>query len=135
MNQTNSSYAGRACLCLIIFLLAFTPVFSQTISMVVKNGTMEEALRQVKEKSGFRVLYNASTLEGCKPVTVNLKNTTLELALQAIFKGQPITYTISKDVIILRRTEDVISPATLTPQKAVRIIPIRSEERRVGKEC
>ena len=90
----------------------------------MKNVSMEEALRQVKERSGFRILYNASTLEGCKPVTVNLKNTTLELALQAIFKGQPITYIISKDAIIIRKIEDQLSPATLTPQKAVRIISI-----------
>jgi len=131
MNQTNSSYAERARLCLLkklllfaILLFASTAVFSQNISLSVRNVSMEEALRQVREKSGFRILYNARTLEGCKPVTVNLKNATLESVLQAVFKGQPITYTISKGSIIIRRTEDVESPTPHILQNEVQLIPI-----------
>lgn len=133
MNQTNSSYAERARLCLLkrllfftILLFASTSVFAQNISLSVKNVSMEEALRQVEKKSGFRILYNAKTLEDCKPVTVNLKSTPLESVLRAIFKGQPITYTIVRDAIIIRKTEEPRAsseqPAVL--QKAIQLIPV-----------
>ncbi|HWW39880.1 SusC/RagA family TonB-linked outer membrane protein, partial [Pedobacter sp.] len=87
---------------------------------------MESVLQQIKEKSGYRILYNGKTLEGCKPVNVNLKNVTLQTALQETFKNQPVTYTINKNVIIIRKGSDTPQPSqSSTPQKAVQVIPIK----------
>ncbi|MDH7459959.1 SusC/RagA family TonB-linked outer membrane protein [Chitinophagaceae bacterium 26-R-25] len=91
--------------------------------MSVKNAAMVDVLQQVKEKSGYRVLYNEKTLEGSKPVTVNLKAVTLQFALAEIFKGQPITYTINKNVIVIRRNTEVV-PAAEGPKKAFEVIPV-----------
>jgi TonB-linked SusC/RagA family outer membrane protein len=124
-----------------VLLFAVAPVFAQitpspvqstptqstptpSITISVKNAAMEDVLRQVKEKSGYRLLYNGKTLEGCKPVTVSLKNVTLQAALEAIFKNQPVTYTISKNVIIIRKIED--SPVQSdVPRKAMEVIPVK----------
>lgn len=100
-----------------------TPVPSITLS--VRNAAMEDVLRLVKEKSGYRVLYNGKTLEGCRPVTVNLKNVALQAALQEIFRGQPITYTISKNVIIIHKNTDGPLPQQDVPRKASQLIPVR----------
>ncbi|MES2109885.1 MAG: SusC/RagA family TonB-linked outer membrane protein [Bacteroidota bacterium] len=119
-----------------LLLFAVAPVFAQTtpspvqstptvsITISVKNAAMEEVLRLVKEKSGYRILYNGKTLEGCRPVTVNLKNVALQEALQEIFRGQPITYTISKNVIIIHKNADTPEPQD-EPKKSGQIIPIR----------
>jgi len=125
-----------------LLLFAVAPVFAQntplpvqstptqstptpSITMSVKNAAMEDVLRQVKEKSGYRLLYNGKTLEGCSPVTVNLKNVVLQVALQEVFRGQPITYTISKNVIIIHKNADVPQLQQDVPQKGPQIIPVR----------
>lgn len=123
-HKLNHHFGQRIKLILVILLLfAAAPVFAQNITMTAKNATMESVLQQIKEKSGYRVLYNGKTLEGCKPVTVSLKNVTLQTALQEIFKNQPVTYTINKSVIIIRKASDTPQPST--PKKALQLIPIR----------
>ena len=141
-NQVHRPDQGIKVILIALLLFAVAPVFAQTtpspvqsvptqntpsvsITITVKNAAMEDVLRLVKEKSGYRVLYNEKTLEGCNPVTVNLKNVTLQAALREIFRGQPIAYTISKNVIIIHKNTDVPQPQQDVPKKATQMIPVK----------
>ncbi|GGH64564.1 TonB-linked SusC/RagA family outer membrane protein [Filimonas zeae] len=111
-----------------IFILALFFLFSvsakaqNNISITVKGQPMAAVLEQLKEKSGLRILYNGRTIKDCRPVTVKLRNVTIEQALNEIFTGQPVKYTITRGVIVVSSkaegnsvTETVGGPAAAAP--------------------
>jgi len=101
---------------ILALIFASSTVMGQNISINLKKVKFEKALDQIKNKSGYRFIYNAKTLEGTKEVTVNLKNTSFKEVLKAVFAGQPVTYTISADVIVIRRIDDASNPVVPVPQ-------------------
>ena len=83
-----------------VHVSAFT--FGQRITIQLKHSSFEETLRTVRKVSGYNVLYNPLTLSGTSPITVNFKDTPLDDVLREVFQGQPVTYTIEKNTIVVR---------------------------------
>src|SRR5690606_2363106 len=79
---------------------AFT--FGQRLSIQLKRSAFEDVLQTVRKVSGYDVLYNPMTLSGTSPVTVDLNDVPLVEALEQIFDGQPVTFTLEKKTIVVR---------------------------------
>lgn len=77
--------------------------FSQSINLVGKNISLEKALTEISEQSGYFFFYKYNELKNAKPITLNLKAVSLERALQESFKDQPFTYAIDKKTIVVTK--------------------------------
>ena len=81
--------------------------YGQGITLSAKNISIVEVFSSIEKQSGYLFLYEDGVLENTRPVTLDIKNASLEEALNACFRGQPLSWHIIKDNILVRRKEIV----------------------------
>lgn len=99
-----------ACLLLGISLHLSARTTGQTISYSGVNVPLTKVFDAIKHQTGFFVVYNADVLEKSSPVTVDVKNTPLEVFLQRILSDQPLEFSIERSTIII--SEKIMAPPT-----------------------
>lgn len=85
--------------------------YAQTsISLSARNASMESILKKIKVQSGYSLLFIEEDIRKTKPVTVNLKNVSLENALQQIFKGQSLSFILELQTIVIKKDKQLNLP-------------------------
>ena len=77
--------------------------YAQKITLKVKGATIKEVFEKIQAQTSYDFLYNADDLKASKPITLNVKNTSLKDALDDCFKNQPLSYTIENTNILITR--------------------------------
>lgn len=77
--------------------------YAQSVSASLKNVPLEEVFATVKQQTGFLFFYDREMLEATKPVTIQARNQALTDFLTAVFRNQPLDYTIKDKTIFLKR--------------------------------
>lgn len=95
---------------LILLITAFTfqvsaAVLGQQVTLNVKNASLKEVMQNVRKQSGYYFFFESDYLKNARPVTVNLKESPIDKALQTIFKDQPFEYAVDGKMITLRPKE------------------------------
>lgn len=80
--------------------------FSQSVTFRGDNVPLEEIFTAINEQTDYSVFFNYSLLGGTKPVTLAVRNASVEEVLDASLNGQGLTYTIQDKVILIKRVED-----------------------------
>jgi TonB-linked SusC/RagA family outer membrane protein len=88
-----------------IFLIQVSASTKAQVNLTEKNTPLSKVIENLKKQTGFDFFYNDFNIKRANPVTVDLKNVSLEDALQACFDGQPLTYTIENKTIIIKTKE------------------------------
>jgi TonB-linked SusC/RagA family outer membrane protein len=76
---------------------------AQTVSLSLKNATLEQAFKQIKKQTGYTFLYTDEMLLGAKPVSIEVKNGLLQDVLDQCFHNQPVSYTIIDKTIVIKK--------------------------------
>jgi TonB-linked SusC/RagA family outer membrane protein len=82
---------------------------AQKVTLVEKNARIENIIKKIEQQTGYHFLYKKEWLNNVGTQNLNLNNVTLQNALDQVFKGLSISYTISEETIVLRRS-DVLPP-------------------------
>ena len=100
---------------LMIFLMtaAFLQVSasgnSQTVNYSGKEVSLKKVFNVIKSQTGSVFFYDVELLRDAKPVTVDLKNVSLETALNEIFKDQQLTWVMeNRTITIVKKQASVI---------------------------
>lgn len=93
---------------------------SQKITLYEENAPLEKVLKAIQKQSDFAFLYNHKILAQAMPVTVSLKEVSLEEALKACFKGQPFSYSIVDNTIVIKKEA---ATAIINPLVAEVLVP------------
>ncbi|MEZ2445675.1 TonB-dependent receptor [Chitinophaga sp. RCC_12] len=111
---------------LVIFLsLQVSAVtYAQRVNLSEKQTPLREVFKEIKKQTGYNFLLNTEMLADARPVTLTLVNATLEEALNKCFEGQPFTYTINNNTIVVKRKAMPVVAAqeitgTVTDEKGV----------------
>lgn len=80
--------------------------YSQTITLSTSNTAIDKVFTAIEKQSGFYFFYKYKEIKEAKPVTLSLKNATLDEALRECFKDEPFTYTIDNKTIIVNKKEE-----------------------------
>lgn len=104
----------------IVLLIACTmqvgaKTYSQQISLSEKNAPLEKVIKKIELQSGFSFFYDKPLLAKAQPVTIDIKNGTLENALKLCFANQPLTYSIVDRVIVVKQKEESPKNAEAAP--------------------
>ena len=75
---------------------------AQGLTMSKRNAPLQEVFKDIEKQTGYQFFYKEKALDGSKPVTINVKNATLEQVLQTCFKDQPVTYNIVDKIIVVK---------------------------------
>ena len=68
--------------------------YAQKISLNEKNAPLEQVFNKIRLQSGYDFLFNRNLLKKAKGVNINIKNASLQDALNQSFSGQPFTFVI-----------------------------------------
>jgi TonB-linked SusC/RagA family outer membrane protein len=92
---------------LFLFIIAgHTPVFAQ-VTVSANNTAIKQIILQIEKSSGYSFFYSDDALDLDRKITVDIKNESIEAALNKVFAGTNIHYTIGKDKQILLSTAPV----------------------------
>ncbi|MDE5610542.1 MAG: secretin and TonB N-terminal domain-containing protein, partial [Odoribacter sp.] len=101
----NLILSGTRVLFLMLILSAFcTETHAQKrIDLQVTNQPLLRVLDVLQEQSGFSFLFSSEDVRGVEGVTVNLKNASLEDALNQVLKGTALRYEINDGVVVFHK--------------------------------
>jgi len=99
----------------IFYFQVSAAVFSQQVSLSVKNAPLEKVIQMLRTQSGYAFFYDAQYLKDSKPVSVKASNTTIENLLPVVFSGQPFDYEVIDKTIILRPIKTKTTPLQSIP--------------------
>lgn len=86
--------------------------FSQPISFQGENVPLEKVFIAINEQTEYSIFYSYSLLKDTRPVSLHVRNISVENLLKACLKGQGLTYSIDNKLILIKRTEQ---PLTMLP--------------------
>ncbi|WP_312297009.1 SusC/RagA family TonB-linked outer membrane protein [Chryseobacterium sp.] len=87
---------------LFILLASGTALQAQQISLSLQKAPLSKAISEIRKATKYDFVYNEDLLKTVGPITVNLKNASLEETLRTLFANQPITFEIADGIIILQ---------------------------------
>jgi TonB-linked SusC/RagA family outer membrane protein len=105
-----------ALMILLCIMQVSAATYAQKITINKSNVPLKVVIEEIRKQSGYDIIFDANLINRLKPVTVNLKNATIENALDVCLKEQPITYTIDDKFVVLK----IKSPSiAVTPTQVV----------------
>src|ERR1700743_1736462 len=89
-----------AFLLLAVCLHASASSYSQTITLSVKNASLEKVFAELEHQSGYNFIYTLTDLRGAHPVDLEVRGIPLEKVLSLVFIDQPFTFSVEKNFVI-----------------------------------
>jgi TonB-dependent starch-binding outer membrane protein SusC len=91
--------------------------YGQGITLSKKNATLPDLFLDIYRQSGYYFIVKDDLLEGAKKVNIVVRDATLKEVLDICFQDQPLEYTISDHVIVVRKKQalavfDIIGKVT-----------------------
>ncbi|WP_423735913.1 SusC/RagA family TonB-linked outer membrane protein [Chitinophaga caseinilytica] len=98
----------------LLMLTAGTAARAQEISLQLRNEPFLKVLKLIEKQSGYTFIYGKNQLDNAKPVTLSIRNASLDEVLTACFKNQPLTYSLREPkFIVIKSRESVLSADAL----------------------
>ena len=91
-----------AAIAIAAFLFLPAKIFSQQVSLSVKNASLQSVLKSIEQQANVRFIYTKEQLAGTNLVSVDLKKAPLNQALKTCFINQPVSYSIDGSYIVIK---------------------------------
>lgn len=76
---------------------------AQQVELNFKNADVKEVITSISDHYGYEFVFDGNLLKSARPISVNLKLSSVEDALSILFKDQPFGYRLENKRIILYR--------------------------------
>ena len=73
----------------------------QNVTLNIKNASLKEVIEILRKQTGYHFLYKMEMLTKTTQLSINVTNAPLITVLDKCFEGQPLTYSIKENNIIL----------------------------------
>ncbi|NOW96046.1 TonB-dependent receptor [Mucilaginibacter sp. SG564] len=78
--------------------------YGQLVSVNGTNKPLTDMFKQIQKETGYRFFWEGDDVSRIR-LSVDIKNASLDDALQQIFNGLPLTYSISKKTVVVQKKE------------------------------
>ena len=97
--------------------------YTQRITIASKQILLEDVFREIRKQSGYNIIVSTQLLNERQKIDLNLRNATVEEALDRSLEGQPLSYEI-------RTKNIIIKPAPSVKEKQERLLQgqVRDEQ-------
>jgi TonB-linked SusC/RagA family outer membrane protein len=115
----NSPYFSRRVLIKTLLIMKFTAIllfiaclqvsargYSQ-ITLSEKNVPLQKVFRQIQKQTGYDFLYSVELLQQAGKVSIDVRNVSIDQALDLCLKDKPLAYTIVEKTIVIKPKEEV----------------------------
>lgn len=88
---------------LFVVFVAFSHGYGQSITISQKNAPLKDIFKTIEGQTSYTFFYDRQLLKDTRRVTIDVKNVSLQEALEVTFQDQPISYTIIDKIITLKQ--------------------------------
>lgn len=101
-------------LTVIILITAFLQVHAKgnaqsKVTLVERNAQLGNVLKSIRKQTGYNLMVISNNIGNTTPITINVKDVDLEVALKLCFLNQPFTFVIDSKTIVVK--EKLSAPA------------------------
>jgi len=107
-----------------VFLQFSFALHAQKVTLAAKNVRLEQVFKDIKNQTGYNFICDLDALNNASPITVSVKNVTLEEALEQCLKDQLLSFAITDQTIIIRKK----NPSVTDREKDVNITGTITDE-------
>ncbi|MEO8960273.1 MAG: secretin and TonB N-terminal domain-containing protein, partial [Ginsengibacter sp.] len=72
---------------------------AQKVTLSANNVKLERIFKEIKKQTGYVFFYDARVMEGAKPLSIRVKNETVEDVLKECLQGQPLDFSIQRKTV------------------------------------
>jgi len=83
--------------------------YAQRITITARNIRLEQVFKEIKKQTDYNFFYDQEMVQVAPPVSISVKNATVEKVLEQCFAGQFLTYEIEKNTITIKRKANAAS--------------------------
>ncbi|MET4543359.1 outer membrane receptor protein involved in Fe transport [Pedobacter africanus] len=94
--------------CLLIQVNAAS--YAQRINLNRQNSSIHSILEEIRKQSKYDFFYDTELFNDARPVSIQLKNATVEQVLNACFANQPYSYTVKNMLVVVTKAETPVIP-------------------------
>lgn len=76
--------------------------FAQRVTLSVHNAPLESVLRSIRQQTGYDIVFDRQLVLNAAPVTITVKDSSVEEVLSKVLDGQPLDYTIEDKTIVVK---------------------------------
>ncbi len=80
--------------------------YSQMVTLSEKNISIGEVMRLIEKQTNYHFLYDKRDVSKAHLISVDVGNVLVEVALDKCFKGQPLTYKIFNNTIVIKAKDE-----------------------------
>ena len=102
-------------ICLLLLICSVMQVIASTgysqmttLSLDLKNVSVEDVLNEIESKTEYRFLYNKKSVDVDRKVDISVDGKEITTILDNLFKKSDVNYVISDRQIVLNKTSDVM---------------------------
>lgn len=89
-----------------LFLVSFLQLsaagYSQKVTLTLKNAPLQKVFAEIILQSDVTIVYNETILQGTFPVSIDMKNASIQTVLDKCLKEQPVYYVIEDNVVKIK---------------------------------
>jgi len=89
-----------------ILLVTCLQVQAESVTLSLKNATLESIFKEINLQTGYNFVYNNSLLKEAKKVDITASGESVDNVLKKCLKNQPFTYTIIEKTIVVKPLEE-----------------------------
>lgn len=79
---------------------------SQKVTISANKEPLYEVISKIAFQTGVSMIFNMDQLRAAAPVTIDLKEASLEEALKAVFKNQTFFYEVKEGTVVIKKQRD-----------------------------
>jgi len=104
-----SSHSHKVRLIIFILLAIGSFIFqpanaqAQTVSLNVKNATLQVVIKEVIRQTGVSIIYNEALISKQPNVTLRVKNATIQDVLRECLKGSSLSYEMANNAVVIKK--------------------------------
>jgi len=85
-------------------------VLGQEINLSVKNESLETVFSRLEKQSGYTFFYKIELIKTLPRISVEIKHTTLQKALDLCLANEPLSYSIIQKTVVIKPREEPAQP-------------------------
>jgi len=88
---------------------------AQTVTISLKEAPVEKVFQEIKKQTGYFFLYNNEVLTRVGKVDIQVKNSTVEQALDICFKNKEVSFKIFDNTVVVKLNTPKVQTNTTDP--------------------
>jgi TonB-dependent starch-binding outer membrane protein SusC len=102
LRQTRITMKLMLLLTVVACLQAWSETQSQTITLSVKNTSLEKIFKEIRKQAGYSFIYTKENLNRAHTVSLDVKEAGIRQVLDICFLDQPLSYTLVENQVVVR---------------------------------